>query len=378
MNTAVEHKRPGRLLVDLLQHDDAKRVFAQRRCAELDRDEWEDLCQLADSHRVSPLLYCNLASAAPSSVPDDVRDALRDAYRTNAAHNLLLTSELAHLVERFNAHEIECFPIKGPVLAAACYGDLALRVFSDLDLVVSSTRLRKAAEVLTEAGYSAVFQPAGRHWKRYVRDRHHFVFTRSDRRVCVELHWKCVQDCYAFPLTAESMFSRLGRATVGGAVMDVPSLEDHLLLLCLHGAKNCWERLALVADVDAVLRCAAVAQLDWDGVRRTAAELAGARMLRLGICLAGKLFASPIPADVRSWMEHDGKANRLAELSRKRLLGDVRHRSGFLRQYGYYLAARERFRDKLSGTLRLGRAAWPYVSTPAKLWRFARGMPVNA
>jgi len=49
-------------------------------------------------------------------------------------------------------------PYKGPTLALAVYGNLALREFTDLDILVQTQNVRQAAELLKDRGYQGQFQ----------------------------------------------------------------------------------------------------------------------------------------------------------------------------------------------------------------------------
>jgi hypothetical protein len=60
-----------------------------------------------------------------------------------------------------------------------------------------------------------------------------------------------------------------------------------LLVLCINGAKDCWERLDRIADVAALLH--RYPALDLQRVDAIAQKIGAARMLHLGLALAAKL-----------------------------------------------------------------------------------------
>ena len=82
-------------------------------------------------------------------------DQLRDDFNDNSRRNLFLTRELLNLLTLFETHQIPAIPFKGPVLAASVYGNLALRQFSDLDLIIHKQHVAKARELLVSAGIPA-------------------------------------------------------------------------------------------------------------------------------------------------------------------------------------------------------------------------------
>jgi len=98
--------------------------------------DWDYLCLLARRHSVVPLLYLQLSRHASDLVPAAHLATLKRQYQENSARNTILTAELCRLVELFRASGIEAIPYKGPALAVVAYGNLTLRRFVDLDVIV--------------------------------------------------------------------------------------------------------------------------------------------------------------------------------------------------------------------------------------------------
>jgi len=64
-----------------------------------------------------------------------------------------MADELAAIAGLLDGHGVECVPYKGPTLALRAYGDLAMREFGDLDLLVRARDVLKAKSVLMGRGY---------------------------------------------------------------------------------------------------------------------------------------------------------------------------------------------------------------------------------
>jgi Uncharacterised nucleotidyltransferase len=92
--------------------------------------------------------------------------------------------------------------------------------------------------------------------------------------------------------------------------------EDLLPMLCIHGAKDFWERLSWIADVSELLRSHPA--LDWDRVARFAQPLHATRMLNLGLALAVRVLGACLPPEVGSRVQADRVAGQVA--------GEVHHR----------------------------------------------------
>ena len=80
-------------------------------------------------------------------------EALRQQDTVNAHRTLWLTLELLNIHGHLRVRGLEVLPYKGPVLAEMLYGNVALRQFSDLHLLVRSGDLPTIKEALAELGY---------------------------------------------------------------------------------------------------------------------------------------------------------------------------------------------------------------------------------
>ena len=65
-------------------------------------------------------------------------EALRQQDKANAHRALWLTLELLNIHRHLQTRGLEVLPYKGPVLAETLYGNVAMRQFSDLDLLIRS------------------------------------------------------------------------------------------------------------------------------------------------------------------------------------------------------------------------------------------------
>ena len=142
------------LLCCALACTDAER--SERIGALLQHDlDWEYLLPMAQRHALVPMLFRHLNTIGPEAVPSAPWQQLRQRFHSNARHNLFLTGELLKLLRLLATHNIPAIPFKGPVLAVAVYGDLALRQFVDLDLLVQPQAVLQVKALLHTLGYQA-------------------------------------------------------------------------------------------------------------------------------------------------------------------------------------------------------------------------------
>src|ERR1700733_14674971 len=114
---------------------------------------WIALIRLAMRHEVMPLLYRGLQQTCAEATPSQILAPLRRRYEDQAAQSRRHTAELLRILPAFKSSGVFAVPYKGPALAQRLYGDLALREFGDLDIMVRDRDVPKAQEVIRGLGY---------------------------------------------------------------------------------------------------------------------------------------------------------------------------------------------------------------------------------
>lgn len=305
--------------------------------------DWSYLLWLARSHRVLPLLCRHLQAICPDALPEAIARQLASYARALAQHNLLQTAELLRLVRVFSSEGIRAVPFKGPMLAVTAYGDLSLRQFADLDLLIGSEDVIGAARLLAVRGYQPQYAFAPGQQAALIRFQHAHLFVSADREYHVDLHWSAMADGFVPLPDPGRPGAPLQQVTLANTpVWTIPPAEL-LLILCLHGSKHHWERLAWICDMAELI--GANPALDWGWLQARAQELGSRRMVALGLLLAGDLLAAPIPAEVRRWADADAAVRPLVARVHRRLAREAG--SGGWREHLFIFSLRERLRDKL-------------------------------
>ncbi|MGM0672504.1 MAG: nucleotidyltransferase domain-containing protein, partial [Pseudomonadota bacterium] len=115
--------------------------------------DWSGFVRQAIDHQVLPLVHQTLKGATQDRIPPEVMKELQQLSGAILRHNLFLLTKLLQAIDLLRAHEIPMIPYKGPVVAALAYGNIGLRQFSDIDILVSPSRYLEARDVLLENGY---------------------------------------------------------------------------------------------------------------------------------------------------------------------------------------------------------------------------------
>jgi hypothetical protein len=192
------------------------------------------------------------------------------------------------------------------------YGDPAMRAYGDLDLLVRQRDIRRTTELMIAAGYAAAVPlsaiDAGKIPGQY-------LFFNSHSKLMVELHNDLTLRYFPRRLPLEDFFARQIRVRLDAHEAPALSVEDELVLICIHGAKHFWERLMWIADVAALL--SRQTGIDWQRVADSAQAVGAERMLRTGLRLASDLLRAQLPGKVQATVQADAVAAWLAEQSGK-------------------------------------------------------------
>src|SRR4051812_2277039 len=178
--------------------------------------DWEYLLKTAIRHGVMPLLYRQMSVNFADLAPADFMSRLHDHFYLNAAHNHLLTEELCRLLALFEEHGIPAVPYKGPALAQQVYGDVALRQFSDLDVLIQRKDVAKASALLRSQGFTSQHQLTPRQENTFLKIECEHMFTREAGRVNVDLHWDFAPRYFSLKLDTERVWHRLERIEIVG------------------------------------------------------------------------------------------------------------------------------------------------------------------
>lgn len=280
--------------------------------------DWDYVLREASENAILPLVGRHLPTIAPEGVPAIYMERMKAALRANTVRCLSLTAELIKIVDRLRSERILAIPYKGPVIAAQAYGDVALREYDDLDLILAQRDLPKACEVMLDLGYRKKFP-----WMLSPEAAKSFVpgeynFRDEARGLLVELHTELTLRHFPASLDVDDFQKGLVRVDLSGHEVTTFSPEDVLPLLCVHGSKDFWERLSWIADVSELVQ--SHPGLDWDQVLRRTESLKCERMLNLGLALAGGILEMPLPAEMFKRVQNHHIVGIIASEIERRLL----------------------------------------------------------
>ena len=256
--------------------------------------EWKTAENAAASMGVAPIFAAVLVQHAPDLIPQETLASLQGTITRTAQRNLLWLREWQRLLQAFEEAGITVISFKGPALALAAYGNLALRDFSDLDLLVRPGDVVGARNTLALAGY-ALWSPTVQNTDEALTfsKNHQLCFTHSEHGTAVDLHWGLLHEMFPFQLDVDGVFNAARIERCEGTSFLSLSPEYSLLYLSAHGTKNCWLRLSDLSDLAAYLR--ERGSLDWEKTFRIARTNRSDRVLKHALLLAERVLGIELP-----------------------------------------------------------------------------------
>jgi Uncharacterised nucleotidyltransferase len=280
--------------------------------AVLEGVDWPALVELARRNRVAALAQAALAGRPET--PETARRELLALARRSFVETTLTAQALKDLAPLLKP--MAWALLRGPVLGVGLYGDLMLRPYGDLDVLVAPGQVDEALRALATIGFAL---PASSLDARYYRAYHlHLALARPGPAgpLSVELHWAIDHPFSLTTVDVAGLLTRVQTIQVEGAAVPVPAPDDLILTLALHTLKHAvrlpyWVEIGQVEQVAqeesllALLDVALAAQhagpeLDWEALARRAAEWGAAQAVRACLEAVEALWPGRVPTGERA------------------------------------------------------------------------------
>ena len=321
---------------------------------------WPVLLKRAEDQGIARLLAEYATNLDNAFVPLEIRAKFRELQRAHIASALRFTAELFRLLLCFAEAGIEVLVTKGPALAVRCYGDPGMRPYRDIDLVVREMDIRRATQAMLDLGYQPRIPLTAIDAKKMPGE---YAFRKLETDLLIEFHTEQTLRYHPRRLQIEKLFARRAFVTIDGRSVPALSLEDELVLICVHGTKHFWERLMWIADVAALISRQAP---DWARAQAIAREDGAERILRLGLRLASDLLGAELPAHVNAGVISDGVVAELVAQIERRLASCEARKIGLLQRAVFRIKMRGSLLQGASYLLRLSLSPTEEDWTPGK------------
>jgi len=260
--------------------------------------DWQALLDIARENGVLPLIHRSLLQMGT-----DLPEFFTTGARETRSFSEKLATELESLLRSFSERGIEVFPLKGPGLSSALYGDAALRTCKDLDLLVHREDYPRAEALLVDRGFTAGEMNDSE--RRFSRDG-----------ILVELHFD-ITSPRIFQFDLDGIWSRSRHESFRSQPMRVMSHDDLVPFLCSHGLSHGFSRLIWIMDV-----AQALGELDPEGCRqlmRHAQREGLEAWLLIGCEVVRAMFPQRLPEAMDMVIAESPEAAKRARLAAARL-----------------------------------------------------------
>ena len=340
-------------LLPLLRHDWAPSSWTTEI---RDRDiDWIAVVRTALHHGVAGLLCRSIGALPRGIVPEEIAAAATVYLDRANTEGCALLGQLMEVLDVLATNDIAALSFKGPALGVLAHVSPTIRPSRDIDVLVHKRDMDRTIAALGHLGYRlGVNLPPKAMTASHECYGQDIVF--ADGRTPVEPHCAFTPSTLAVDLDLEGIWRRATPLILDGRTVPTLSLEDTVLVACVHGSKEQWWRLLWVADVAALIH--RHPGLDWAALLQRAREAGAYRMLLLGVALARELLSCALPDHVATAIDGDDALSRwVKQIAHKVCASQTAGAQRLDRVSLYYWRLRERPRDRL-------RCVWRTLITP--------------
>jgi hypothetical protein len=268
-----------------------------------------------------------------------------------------MTQHLLEVLDLLANSGLEAMPFKGPVLAVQAYGDLSMRSYGDLDILIHANDLSRINLTLTEQGYvpkdfsevnltlteqgyflNNPFQTSIMKILRIIHQKDLHFFFRDD---VLEFHWKISERFYAVPFNMDHIWDRSLPIFINNQKIQTLSSEDMVIILCFHGLKHSWQNLNWLSDITYMILNHP--DIKWHNLFVHAGTLGLKRIVLVGLLLARDYGGIRCGSEIENLFTLDPAILNLAEEIQLNLFPSE---SSLINPF-FFLKSRERIKDKI-------------------------------
>jgi len=302
--------------------------------------DWKYVRETAAQHGVIPVLYQRLKGEMTEFVPPDELLTLKKLFRENVIRNIRMTQRLFQILDLLAGSGIAAMPFKGPALAVQAYGDLSMRRFRDLDILIHAEDIDQAYRILSDHGYLLI-NPGQMNIERKFGFLNQKDLKFSYQGSILELHWDVIERFLAVPLDLKEFWSRSVPVEITGRIFSTLSPEDMVLLLCFHGHKHGWQDIGWLSDLISMI--SHHPDLKWYEIFSRAENLGLKRIVITSLFLAHNYGGIRCNPEFENLFMRDTTVHKLA----RDLQFDIFRARTLAISPFFYLKSRERFRDQI-------------------------------
>lgn len=329
------------------------------------------LSRAAAQHGMLGLLADTVARAEIDQ-PALVAAHLASLQKSAARRSLRQAGSLVRLLDELEARGVHALPIKGPVWGESLYGDVTMRQWDDLDVLVAFDQIEEARRAFLDLGFVDAGAHSGRVVRRAARAEGQIPLVHeTDKKLRIDLHWEVSVGPGGEGLTGVQLLGRACSASLLGRRIVAPSPSDALLIMCLQGTRDRWNS---VQDLLATaIQASRLEPESWPGILASARAAGLARRVAVGVAHVSRVMALEPPAEIEELLQRDVVARMLLAtlgpdtLIRPSVVGREWKLAGLRWRIASSDSLPSALRHLLARAFRPNRDDWEHVSLPPGL-----------
>lgn len=276
---------------------------------QLNNQKLSEITVLAHAHGIFPLVYHTIQIHASDLLSKEILTKLKQQNMSIVMQNMRMTAELIRIMRLLEENGIAALAFKGPTLAQLAYGDITLRQYCDLDILIKPQDLLLASQLLIRHNYQPRVSIEYLHNQTFL-DVNHDISFYSD--ISVELHWRLFEKQLLVQFNPELIWSEYETTEIQNKALKTLKAESLLIYLCIHGSKHAWERIEWITDLDKLIGCKQ--DLDWQQIIQKSIALKVEHLVLLGLKLSNAMFATELPIEIQKKIHKNKKVDKLQKI----------------------------------------------------------------
>ena len=301
-------------------------------------ENWDNMILRLIRQGFAPLMFIKLHLLSNANgIPPAVTKKLKDAYYKTTSRSLLLQKAFADCAQLFKANNIDVIALKGIYLSEYLYRNPALRLMSDIDLLVKVEDGPTCVALLKEMGYEFRALEADES-ETAIHDMeinsgpiHYCQLLKNN--ISIEIHIKLHPNKDKYDLSIDKIWKNVQKINLYNQEVYTLEFYDLLIHLCLHLKKHFVDmehvQFSSFSDITNILfeiertkskeqrkesqeskvesrdlkiknkevSLTNLEDFEWDELEQRAAEYKCTEIVYGFIALVNKYFDAPVPAE---------------------------------------------------------------------------------
>ena len=294
-----------RLMLLAIRNDNSLKLFLSNSSAS--SDDLKKFMKVLLRFGLLPIVYKKLQKEnLLKFFPETIKDDFKKLYFNNVARNLQLLTRIEKIYSILKANNIDALIFKGPASSMLAYNDPALRVYSDLDLMILPDDFGKLLSVLKKSDFilPEIDKPKILDYiKKTFRD-----FSASSGNLYLDIHLQIAKGP-AFFLLSNEQWKNQQSFMINKTSCSTFSIEHTIIFLSIHCAKDGWSSLKTLVDLAQLLKINS--DIDWDKLILIAKEFKAFYILKIALNFINDFTGAALPEEINRTISDCEKTQRL-------------------------------------------------------------------